>query len=321
LAKEHFSVQDNANKSALLFKKSVRCVEIEISSYCNRICTYCPNVFIDRRSENIFIDDGVFLNIIESLARINYSNVIRLNRYNEPLSDRDYYLKRMKQVRKTLPNARLELFTNGDYFNHDFVETLYNNGCRGIHATAHHDWASYTREKGEAYLIKLIEKLGYEYTITKSEESITSCEVYVRKDMKFTYNILNFMGNDEAGIPLANDRGQSLDIATEYKRTSPCLRQFEELSIDHNGNVVPCCHIRSDIPDHKNFGMGEIGKDNNIFLLWCNKKFAGWRRNMISYDLKNDPCTTCDYMLVGENKKLVHWNDHLKSRQLTSPNS
>lgn len=64
--KEHFEVQTNKHKAALLFKRSVRHIDIEISSYCNRVCAYCPNAFVELRSAHEYIEDGIlkYLNII-----------------------------------------------------------------------------------------------------------------------------------------------------------------------------------------------------------------------------------------------------------------
>ena len=32
-------------------------IEIEIFSYCNRKCWFCPNSFVDRRSENLIMPE------------------------------------------------------------------------------------------------------------------------------------------------------------------------------------------------------------------------------------------------------------------------
>ena len=85
----------------------IRSVEIEIFSYCNRNCWFCPNNFIDRHSDNILMDEGIYLNILNDFKTINYRGRISYSRYNEPLSHKDIFLKRLKQANELLPSALL----------------------------------------------------------------------------------------------------------------------------------------------------------------------------------------------------------------------
>jgi len=313
---EHFLKQTNSKKAALLFKKSVRYINLEASSYCNRVCSYCPNAFIDRRSEHKYIDDDVFENVLRQLASINYNKVICLHLYNEPLDEREYFIKRLKQVKAYLPNSKFEVYTNGDYLNNDYVLELYTNGCARILASAHVNWETYCPERAEKYLLKLVEKLGFEYSVIRNTESDMLCEVHVGPGLLFTYYIRDFTGNDEMGIPLALDRAQSLDIPLEYQRSSPCLRQFEEVYIDYTGMLTPCSHIRADVPDQAQYVLGKIEKDDDLFLMWGNEKQAHWRRKNMSYEVKEPPCTTCHYKTIGEDKDLLKWSKYVKSSQL-----
>lgn len=80
-----------------------------------------------------------------------------------------------------IPNAKVEVYTNGDYLNHDYVEALYAEHCRRLHATAHVNWDRYCAEKGKAYLLKLVEKLGFKYTVITDTQDMTICEIHVGK--------------------------------------------------------------------------------------------------------------------------------------------
>ncbi|MBF0249592.1 MAG: radical SAM protein, partial [Alphaproteobacteria bacterium] len=246
----HFYALDDANRAALLFKKSVRFIELEISSYCNRVCAYCPNVFIDRRSAQHYMDDGVFDNLMRALGRIGYAGVIRLHRYNEPLSDRDYAIRRIRQIRAAIPDAVLEIYTNGDYLKHDYVAELRDLGCRKMFVNAHVNWDEYDEQKGWDHLGKLVEKLGFPHHANPATPTEISYTVDVGGGMEFTYAMNNFYGENADGRAVASDRGQSLDIATDYVRTAPCLRPFDELQVEYTGTLAPCCHIRTDVPKH-----------------------------------------------------------------------
>ena len=95
--------------------EQIRLIEIELFSYCNRTCSFCPNSFIDRHTTNKLLDIDIFKKIIHELSAANYSNYISFSIYNEPLSHRDILEDRIKYIRKYVPNAKLVMNTNGDY--------------------------------------------------------------------------------------------------------------------------------------------------------------------------------------------------------------
>ncbi len=55
-----------------LFVEYVGLVEIGNHSFCNRICWFCPNVFIDRRSVNHLRTDTLLDKIFSELGAIDY---------------------------------------------------------------------------------------------------------------------------------------------------------------------------------------------------------------------------------------------------------
>lgn len=93
----------------------VRLIEIELFSYCNRTCTFCPNHYVDRLSDNKVLPENIFKKIIQELVSYDYSNYISLSRYCEPLAFRDILEPRIAYIRKYLPNVKIVANTNGDY--------------------------------------------------------------------------------------------------------------------------------------------------------------------------------------------------------------
>jgi len=93
----------------------IRLIEIELTSQCNRTCEFCPNSYIDRHSENIKLNKHIFENLIQELAKHNYSNFISFSRYNEPFMHKGILNKRIKYIRQHLKNVTLVTNTNGDF--------------------------------------------------------------------------------------------------------------------------------------------------------------------------------------------------------------
>ena len=107
---DHFRYISDSRQAAALFKASVRLIEIEIHSYCNRTCDFCPNSFLDRRSHKTVLDPALYSKIMDDLASIDYRGVITYSRYNEPTSDRPLFIERLREARAKLPNAQLNNF-------------------------------------------------------------------------------------------------------------------------------------------------------------------------------------------------------------------
>lgn len=93
----------------------IRLLELELFSFCNRTCNFCPNHFVDRLSDNKILDIKVFKNLIYELKSNNYSGVISFSRYCEPFAFRNILEDRIKYIRKEIPGIKLVCNTNGDY--------------------------------------------------------------------------------------------------------------------------------------------------------------------------------------------------------------
>lgn len=87
-------------------------VEIETINRCNNGCSFCPvNKNSDTR-EFHQMSEELFHRIIDQLAELNYSYRVGLYSNNEPFLD-ERIVDFAKYAREKLPNAYLEIFTNG----------------------------------------------------------------------------------------------------------------------------------------------------------------------------------------------------------------
>ena len=93
----------------------IRLIELELFSFCNRTCNFCPNHYIDRLSDNKILDIDIFKNLIAELKTEKYNGVISFSRYCEPFAFRDILESRIAYIRKELPHIKLVCNTNGDY--------------------------------------------------------------------------------------------------------------------------------------------------------------------------------------------------------------
>ena len=271
--------------------KNLCLIEIEIASYCNRTCWFCPNSFIDRHTNHIELKEELYLKIINNLKEINYSNLISFHRFNEPLADRKLIIKRISQAREALPNAKLSIFTNGDYLTKDYLEELRIAGINNILMSY------YSKEDNQFDLYnvikpsmnKIMEKLDLNYQVIKED--------FTYYAIKIDYYDLNFIYQAKNFEKIGSDRGGSINsvhIKREDIRNYGCFYPISDLYIDYNGLIMPCCNMRSDIEAHKPYILGDI-HNNNLFEIFTGEKMVNMRKYLYSDTVKEGPCKHCHY--------------------------
>jgi len=92
-----------------MFRQYVAQVEVEVSTFCNRRCSFCSNSLADRRNEHRYMEDALFSSIVRQLSSLDWQGVFSFHRYNEPLADRGYILRRLAEARRCLPGALLRI--------------------------------------------------------------------------------------------------------------------------------------------------------------------------------------------------------------------
>lgn len=267
--------------------EKVSLVEIEIFSYCNRQCWFCPNSFIDRHTTNVLMDEDLYLKILSELKAINYSATISYSRYNEPTSHKEIFLKRLRQAREYLPNARLHTNTNGDYITKEYLDELYDAGLNTMFIQCYLQKDEvFDNQKLKERIIKRANDLGLEYNFIK--------DVHDRVDAKFEYKdmLLRMYARDFKVN--GNFRAGALDTIEPKKRNRPCYTIFREIYIDHNGSVMPCCNFRSDIKEHEKFILGNA-KDNNIFDIFNGEANLKLRSILCNNEFDLYPCCECTF--------------------------
>lgn len=276
-----------------LFAANVGRIEVETHSYCNRRCDYCPNVTGDRLGPNVRMKPEIYARLLSGLAEVNFAGNFVLNSYNEPLYDRAI-LDRIAEARAALPKAHLMIYTNGDYLTPDYVTELANAGLNYTHVSIHlKQGDQYT----EAYVLNRIAEIAHRTGLqARFSQVVPGSHIVAKFDtpaLVMETRALNFAKH-------GNDRGGLLpDLSPQAVRTAPCTFVFNHFHIGFSGNVVPCCHIRSDRPEHARYVIGNLGRAKSIFDIVFSAKAAAWRRHMVHERAKTGPCATCTAPFMG----------------------
>ena len=270
--------------------EKISMIEIEIFSFCNRKCWFCPNSFIDRKSQNILMDENVYINVLNDLKSINYSGMIAYSRYNEPLSNKDIFLKRLAQAKELVPNALLHTNTNGDYLTREYLDELYEVGLRSLNIQCYLSEQSVLDvEDIKDRISKMAVKLDLEKSMRVTAFRSDWYEVsFHYKDMSIRMYARDFNVN-------GNNRGGTLkDMPASACRHNSCSVPFTDIYIDYNGNVMPCCNLRSDISEHKKFILGNVHNER-VLEIFNGQPMQKLRRVLQKNIIKLYPCNECKF--------------------------
>jgi radical SAM protein with 4Fe4S-binding SPASM domain len=233
------------------------------------------------------MEEPVWRLVLDNLAEIGYSHNFVMNSYNEPLADRAI-LDRIREARAAMPKARLMIYTNGDYLDPDYIEALAEAGLNYMHISIH---MRKDDRYSDIYAINRMLEISVRAGIAARIKTVRSNEYIIaampHSRIEIETRAINFMRN-------GTDRGGLLpDITPAAKRTAPCFFPFAHFIIGFSGNIVPCCHIRSDRPEHEEYLIGNLTEYGSIFQAFASQRAVEWRRELVSTQEKKKPCDTC----------------------------
>ena len=293
-------------ESEILFKEYVEIIKLETSSYCNRVCNYCPVAEFGRKDKNLIISQSIMNSVRNALKKINYDKRLDFSLYNEPLEN-EIIFDAIDQFHKVIPNAILSLNSNGDYIkNINKLVKLSEKGLKEITITLHTPpKQKWKRSSRESALKRFAKKINFKLV----DKHI--------KNLKFSFNIKNLhcIVYCPNWFEIGSSRGGTIDyLNTKNIRQKPCTKPFREFTIYYDGFVTPCCEIYHD----KNYNEHAVGHilpndPSSIFNVYSGKYLTMWRKGLFDYSPKKGPCATCKS--AEDSKNLINSVEDSKIRE------
>jgi MoaA/NifB/PqqE/SkfB family radical SAM enzyme len=276
-----------------VFAANVTRVEIETHAKCNRICSFCPNVIMDRRTNGTLADAAMLDRVFDDLGSIEYSRQICVARYSEPLTNKQYLYDRLGSARVRVPGAELAITTNTDYLTIDVLKRLSGIGLNTVYMSLYlRDHEHWSIEVAHAYTNRLAKKIG--------ARILTARETPVSLECTFDFPGLALYSTCHNWEQYGIDRAGLVQIYSQQQRVGPCRDPFQTFVIDYNGTVTPCCCIRSDFKEHGGYLMGDLSTPGvNIFDIYAGR-CALWRRGVVSFGHKSSPCSSCRHRDIAK---------------------
>lgn len=281
-----------------LFARFVDQVEIENHNFCNRICWFCPNSFIDRRSRLSLMSDEVFKKIIDNLAEIDYDGNLTWSRYHEALADHSIF-ERIAMARRALPRATLVVISNGDYMDRS---TLPQLEAAGVDRLMLDLYLPDGKERDEQAQSKGLRQFSRRTGLTLEPSDKVGYAITATR-LKATLEIPCYTEDT------ISTRGGLVEVPklASYRRRAVCMAPVRHMVIDYNGRGMLCCQTRSDTPEHRDAIIGDLGRPGyGLFHLY--RDLGAARRTLLTPGEKGGACLSCDVRDDGPDKLARrHW--------------
>jgi MoaA/NifB/PqqE/SkfB family radical SAM enzyme len=214
----------------------------------------------------------LFTKIIGDLSDLNYSGILALHNYNEPLAN-PRLLQELNYIYKVCPNCLSCIFSNGDFLTRELLEELYKANVRGLRISLYPDSAEpWNREisvkKIQLWLNKKQINSYAEWQISDVRQGVAAVA------NKEHLNIQVIAPNTER----YNYRGGSVSQIVGQARSSPCYITHHSAAIDFRGSFKMCCNVYPEYEPHFPYVVGNL--ENTSFLaLWQSESMQRFREH------------------------------------------
>jgi radical SAM protein with 4Fe4S-binding SPASM domain len=238
-------------------------IEFETTSYCNRKCSYCPNIDFERfgEDENFLMKQEVFEALINQLAELKFCGMISPHLYGEPLSDHRM-LSWSKYIKKKLPLSRLKIVTNGDFLNKNNFKEFVSAGVDIFYISKHS---------------KLLKK-PCRQLLEDLDIDILNKHILVQ----------DFFGDFNNNQSMFTNRGGSVELKKEIVKKPPVNCSYATYPvINVFGDLILCCQ-----DFNNNYVFGNI-MNKPLKDIWFDKKNIKLRKRIYDYKFDLKICKDC----------------------------
>jgi radical SAM protein with 4Fe4S-binding SPASM domain len=242
-------------------------IEISESGTCNRKCIFCPRSDPKYPDIKEFISQDLIKKLAFELSQYKFSGIFLFSGFVEPMLDKNIY-SHIQTVRKFLPNAKIELVTNGDVLNPKRLQRLFVSGLSTLLISVYD-----TKEDAERF-DEMCKKSGL------NSKQYVIRHRYLPKEQTFGITINNragMMKDAQFSIPSPD---KALNI--------PCHYPHYTFFMDYLGDVLMCPHDWG-----KKKIMGNLVKQS-FKEVWLSKSFNGVRKLLANGNRNISPCNVCD---------------------------
>lgn len=211
-------------------------VEIQLVSWCNRECSFCPSGTFS--VPKVMMKWDVVERIVSQLERIKFSGTIGLHLMSEPLLHTDFS-KIVREFRKRLPKVYLRAETNGDVLDTSNMAPIPDYFGAGLNELLINCYDSVEqRDRRNASLLQL----------GRSNSSLWYWNDRQRLPLtrRYKWQVIRLRDHfEEGGYSLRNWAGHvelqnNICEESDFPLPISCPRPFERFHVNYLGQVLLC---------------------------------------------------------------------------------
>jgi len=254
-------------------------VFFEVITRCNSRCNFCAASVQNEVREKKLMEFPLYASVLDQLADLGFAGRVAWHVNNDPLLFPDL-TRFVSHARERLPEARLQVMTNGLLLTPESGEELIRAGVDDIHVDF------YRKTSGQKLYPGL--RAFMNETIPRYFPRQQGCEHYSEDgSRKLIFEIeYRFLGEIIAsrGGTSPNKKAEPSDVH------GFCIFPWSQFNITADGRVSKCC---ADF--HFSDPMGDV-TEQSLMDIWQGEKFQHVRRHLIEGDRNSLPiCRECDY--------------------------
>ena len=242
-------------------------IEISESGTCNRTCSFCPRSDPKFEDKKEFINNKLHEKMCIELKELNYKGTVRYSGFVEPMLDKNIF-NLIKMVRDYIPEANIEMVTNGDPLNLTRLKKLFNSGLNRVLISAY-DGKEETQK---------LQNLCISANLTESQYLVR--HRYLSEDNDFGITLSNRSG-------LMENAEFKIDKLKEPLK-NPCYIPSYTFFLDYQGDVLMCPHDWG-----KKVILGDLNKEK-LLDIWFSNKSMQVRKMLNKSNRSFKPCDVCD---------------------------
>lgn len=263
-------------------------VEVSESGTCNRKCIFCPRSSPAYPDIKEFIDPALIEKLASQLGALRYRGLFMYSGFVEPMLDRNIF-DLVAITRRHLPDARIEMVTNGDVLDEARARRLIDSGLDTVLISV------YDGPEAAQDFEELCRKAGLR------DDQFILRHRYLKVEQNFGINLSN-----RAGMM---DRAEHAIASLKEPLNQPCYYPHYTFFMDYLGDVLLCPHDWG-----KRFIYGNL-KKQDFLDIWTAHPMNLARERLRNGDRRISPCDVCDVKgtLMGQ-RHAEEWRNHLAKK-------